>query len=96
MSTESELFANLSSDFKQIFGQIVSIRVKTLSHTNMVTSGLRRASLKNVAVCMPLVLARALLGIEKILFSLSSPCQDLKVSKMKLLLLHSCLDYQVI
>ena len=31
-------FAPLSRDFEQIFGQIVSIRVKTLSNTNMVTS----------------------------------------------------------
>ena len=28
----------LSRDFEQIFGQIVSIRVKTLSSTNLVTS----------------------------------------------------------
>ena len=31
-------FAPLSRDFEQIFGQIVSIRVKTLSNTNLVTS----------------------------------------------------------
>ena len=59
MLTGSGLFALLSRGFEQIFGQIVSIRVKTLSHTNMVallgaykkrkrtTSGCR-ASLKNV------------------------------------------------
>ena len=35
---EVDLFALLSSDFEQIFGQIVSIRVKTLSHTNVVAS----------------------------------------------------------
>ena len=32
-STGSGLFALLSSDFEQTFGQIVSIRVKTLSNT---------------------------------------------------------------
>ena len=52
------LFGLLVRDFEQIIGQIVSIRVKTLSNTNLVacrhikrkrvTSGLR-ASLKNVA-----------------------------------------------
>ena len=31
-------FALLSRDFEQIFGQIVSIRVKTLSNTNLVAS----------------------------------------------------------
>ena len=31
-------FAPLSRDFEQIFGQIVSIRVKTLSNTNLVAS----------------------------------------------------------
>ena len=34
--TGGGLFALLSNDFEQIFGQIVSIRVKTLSHTNSV------------------------------------------------------------
>ena len=37
-STESGLIALLSRDFKQIFRQIVSIRVKTLSDTNLVAS----------------------------------------------------------
>ena len=37
-STGSELFAVLSLDFEHIFGQIVSIRVKTLSNTNLVAS----------------------------------------------------------
>ena len=57
-STGSGPFAHLSRDFEQNFGQIVSLRVKTLSHTNLVasghikreenlTSGLR-VSLKNV------------------------------------------------
>ena len=32
------LFADLSCDFEQNFGQIVSIRVKTLSNTNLVAS----------------------------------------------------------
>jgi len=40
MSTGSGLFALLSRDFEQIFGQIVSIRIKTLSNTNMVASRL--------------------------------------------------------
>ena len=35
-STGSRLFALLSCDFEQIFGQLVSKRVKTLSHTNLV------------------------------------------------------------
>ena len=33
--TESEPFALLSRDFEQILGQIVSLRVKTLSSTNL-------------------------------------------------------------
>ena len=37
-STESGLFAPLSCDFEQTFRQVVSIRVKTLSHTNLVAS----------------------------------------------------------
>ena len=39
-STGSGLFALLSRDFDQIFGQIVSIRIKTLSKTNTVASRL--------------------------------------------------------
>ena len=39
-STGSGLFALLSRNFDHIFGQIVSIRVKTLSNTNMVASRL--------------------------------------------------------
>ena len=35
-STESGLFALLSRDFEQIWGQIVSLRVKTLSNTYLV------------------------------------------------------------
>ena len=38
MSTGSELSALLSLDFEQIFGQIVSIRVRTLNNTNLVVS----------------------------------------------------------
>ena len=37
-STGSGLLANLSCDFEQTFRQIVSIRVKTLSNTNLVAS----------------------------------------------------------
>ena len=37
-STGSELFALLSRDFEQMFGQIVSIRIQTRSHTNLVAS----------------------------------------------------------
>ena len=37
-STESKLFSLLSHDFEQIFGQIVSVRVKTLSNTDLVAS----------------------------------------------------------
>ena len=39
-STGSGRFALLSRDFKQIFGQIVSIRIKTLGKTNTVASRL--------------------------------------------------------
>ena len=37
-STGSGLFELFNRDFKQILGQIVSIRVKTLSNTNLVAS----------------------------------------------------------
>ena len=37
-STGSGLFELFSRDFKQILGQIVSIRVKILRHTNVVAS----------------------------------------------------------
>ena len=37
-STGSGLFALLGSVFEQILGQIVSLRVKTLSNTNLVAS----------------------------------------------------------
>lgn len=40
MSTRSGLFALLSHDFEQIFGKIVSIKMKTLGDTNMVASTL--------------------------------------------------------
>ena len=40
MLNGSGRFALLSRDFKQIFGQIVSIRIKTLGNTNMVASRL--------------------------------------------------------
>ena len=58
-STGSGLFAHLSCDLNKFLGQVVSIRVKTLSHTNLVASRHvkkrkkltfgRRTSLKNVA-----------------------------------------------
>ena len=38
-STESGLFALLSHDFEKMFGQIVTVRVKTLTNTNMIASG---------------------------------------------------------
>ena len=38
LSDESGLFVPLDCDMEQILGQIVSIRVKTLSNTNLVTS----------------------------------------------------------
>ena len=38
MSTRSGLCAFLGSDVAQIFGQIVSIRVKTLCNTNLLVS----------------------------------------------------------
>ena len=40
MSTGSWLFALFGRDFEQIFGQIVSIRIKILGNTNTVASGL--------------------------------------------------------
>ena len=40
MSTGSGLFALLSRNFEQIFGQIVCIRIKTLGNTNTVASRL--------------------------------------------------------
>ena len=42
MLNGSRLFALLSHDFEQIFGQIVSIRMKTLGNTNMVASRLTK------------------------------------------------------
>ena len=42
MLNGSRLFALLSRDFEQIFGQIVSIRMKTLGNTNMVASRLTK------------------------------------------------------
>ena len=39
-STGNGLFALLSRDFEQIFGQIVSVRIKTLGNTNIVASRL--------------------------------------------------------
>ena len=38
LSDESGLFVPFDRDMEQILGQIVSIRVKTLSHTNLVAS----------------------------------------------------------
>ena len=38
MSTGSGLFPLFSSDFQQILGQIISLRVKTLSNTKLVAS----------------------------------------------------------
>lgn len=37
---EVDLFAPLSHDFEQLFRQIVSMRVRTPSNTNLVASGL--------------------------------------------------------
>ena len=42
MLTGSGLFALLSRGFEQIFGQIVSIRMKTLGNTNIVASRLTK------------------------------------------------------
>ena len=41
-STGNGLFAHLSRDFEQIFGQIVSLRIKTLGNINTVASRLTR------------------------------------------------------
>ena len=38
LSTESRLTAVLRCDFEQVFGQIVPLRVQTLSNTNLVAS----------------------------------------------------------
>ena len=53
MLNGSGLFALLSRGFEQIFGQIVSIRIKTLGNTNMVGSRLikREKSSFPVDVC---------------------------------------------
>ena len=57
-SVGSGLFALLSHDFEQIFGQIISLRIKTLGNKNMVASRLIKrekgslpvdVSLRNVA-----------------------------------------------
>ena len=37
-----DFFAHLSRDFQQIFGQIVSIRIKTLGNTNTVAQRLTK------------------------------------------------------
>ena len=39
-SIGSGLFALLSHDFEQIFGQIISLRIKTLGNKNMIASRL--------------------------------------------------------
>jgi len=49
-STESGLFALLRCDFEEIFGQIVSIRIKTLGNTNMVASMLIKREKGSVPV----------------------------------------------
>ena len=46
----SRLFALLSRDFEQMFGQIVSIRMKTLSNTNMAASRLIKAHFRLTCV----------------------------------------------
>ena len=55
MSTGSGHFAILGSDFAQIFGQIISIRIKTLSNTNLAASRLikREKTSLPVDVCRP-------------------------------------------
>ena len=50
MLNGSRLFALLSRDFKQMFGQIVSIRMKTLSNTNMAASRLIKAHFRLMCV----------------------------------------------
>ena len=49
-STGSGRFALLSRDFEQIFGQIVSIRIKTLSNTNTVASRLIKREKRSLPV----------------------------------------------
>ena len=46
MLNGSGLFALLCCGFEQIFGQIVSIRMKTLGNTNMVASRLNKRDAK--------------------------------------------------
>ena len=55
MSTGSGHFAILGSDFAQFFGQIISIRIKTLSNTNLAASRLikREKTSLPVDVCRP-------------------------------------------
>ena len=50
MLNGSRLFALLSRDFEQMFGQIVSIRMKTLSNTNMAASRLIKAHFRLMCV----------------------------------------------
>ena len=46
---EVDFFSLLGRDFEQILGQIVSIRVKTLSNTNLVAS--KHISVGNSMIC---------------------------------------------
>jgi len=46
MSTGSGLIAHLSRDFEQTFEQIVSLRVKTLSHSNWWRQGILKEKTK--------------------------------------------------
>ena len=65
-STGSCFFAPLSRDLEQIFGQIVSIRVKTLSNTNLVAS----THIKREKRSLPVDLCRSKTSLLKL------PCLD--------------------
>ena len=52
-STGSWFFALLSCDFEQAFGQIVSIRIKTLGNTNMVALRLSKTEKGSLPVDVP-------------------------------------------
>ena len=65
-STGSRLFALLSRNFDQIFGQIVSIRIKTLSNTKTVAPRL----IKREKGLLPVDVRRSKTSLPKGLFAL--------------------------
>ena len=62
MSTGNGHFALLSRDFEQIFGQIVSVRIKTLGNINTVASRL----IKRGKGSLPLDVRRSKMSLLKL------------------------------